>query len=312
MGGAWAVSSTSGEHKRYAFEAESEGAKDQPPSRRTRQSAEKAVAVLRSRLDIPEGSVLDRDLAHALLRFCTEVVLNIEWYERARRREESKNGWMTRGMVALMIAALVLLFVSSLLPSLQAGVQTPSGVLQLTIFAGGALTVLQVVAALADGKARLTIFWKASSDLKELLYTFEQKWCGKAVVEAGGVLGVGAGFLDAVEDALRASRAVTRAERLEFFTTLRSPSDIVAIASSAAGVLRDSRAQAAVLTVQHEEAVAEARRALAAARAAVAASEFRMNALTDAAARSAEKTVLLNAQSEVVKGEKLLHDLLAV
>ncbi len=306
------MSSTSGEHRRYAFEAESEGGKGQPPSRRTRQDAEKAVAVLRSRLDVPEVAVLDRDLAHALLRFCTEVVLNIDWYERARRREESKNRWMTRGMVALMVAALVLLFVSSLLPSLQAGVETPSGVLQLTIFAGGALTVLQVVAALSDGKARLTIFWKASSDLKELLYTFEQKWCGKAAVEAGGVLGAEGGFLEAVDEALRGSRAVTRSERVEFFATLRSPSDVVAIASSAAGVLRGSRAQAAVLTVQHEEAVAEARRALAVARAAVAASEFRMNARTDAGAREAEKIVLVNAQSEVVKAEKLLHDLLAV
>src|SRR4029079_17489276 len=127
----------------------------------------------------------------------------------------------------------VLLFVSSLLPSLRAGVETPSGVLQLTIFAGGALTVLQVIAALADGKALLTIFWKASSDLKELLYTFEQKWCGKAAVEAGGGFCAGSGFCEAVDEALRASRAVTRAERVDFFATLRSPSDVVAIASNA-------------------------------------------------------------------------------
>ena len=73
-----AIVSTSGEQKRYAFEAEYAG-RGQPPSRRTRQNAEKAVAVLRSRLDIPDGA-LERDLSHALLRFCTEVVLNIEWY----------------------------------------------------------------------------------------------------------------------------------------------------------------------------------------------------------------------------------------
>lgn len=307
------MSSTSGEHKRYAFEAESDGAKSQPPSRRARHEAEKAVAVLRSRLDIPEGAALDHDLAHALLRFCTDVVLNIEWYERARRREESKNRWMTRGMVALMVIALVLLFVSSLLPSLQDGIGTPSGVLELTVFAGGALTVLQVIAALADGKARLTIFWKAASDLKELLYTFEAKWCGKAAVtNAEGTCGAAAGFFEAVDDALRDARAVTRAERVDFFTTLRSPSDVVAIASSAADVLRGRRTPATILTVQHEEAVAEARRALASARAAVAASEFRMNASTDAGVREAEKIVLVNAQSEVVKAEKLLHDLMAV
>jgi hypothetical protein len=197
-----------------------------------------------------------------------------------------------------------LLFVSSLLPSFQEGAGTPSGVLQLTVFAGGALTVLQVIAALTDGKARLTIFWKAASDLKELLYTFEAKWCGKAMGEAG--------FVDAVEEALRNARAVTRAERMDFFATLRSPSDVVAIASNAADVLRGRRAQATVLTVHHEEAVAEARRALASARAAVAASEFRTNALTDAGAREAEKTVLVNAQSEVVKADKLLHDLMAM
>jgi hypothetical protein len=299
-----------GEHRRYAFEeAESAGGKGGPHSRRTRQEAEKAVAVLRSRLDAPDGAVLDHELSHALLRFCTEVVLNIEWYEHARRREESKNAWMTGGMVTLMIVALVLLFLSSLLPAFQSAAGACSGALQLTVFAGGALSVLQTVAALSDGKARLTIFWKASADLKELLYTFEEKWCGKAVGAAGASA---PGFIDAVEDAVRGARAVTRAERVDFFTTLRSPSDVIAVAANAADVLRGRRQSTTVITVLHEEAIAEGRRALAAARAAVAASEFRMNAYTDALAREAEKTVLLNAQSEVVRAEKLLHDLMAV
>ncbi|HVW26450.1 MAG TPA: hypothetical protein VHC69_13875 [Polyangiaceae bacterium] len=297
-----------GEQRRYAFEAESEGVGGRPPSRRTRHDAEQALAVLRSRLGVPADAKLEHDLSRALLRFCTDVVLNIAWYERARRREESRNRWMTSGMVALMVVALGLLFFTSLLPSLPVGVPAPSGMLQLTVFAGGALTVLQVIAALADGKARLAIFWKASADLKELLYGFEQRWCDKAVVATGAA----PGFSDAIEEAMRSAHAITRAERLDFFATVRSPSDVVAIATSAADTLRGRAVSSTVAAVQHEEAIAEARRELAAARAAVAASEFRMNALPEGAARDGEKIVLINAQSEVVRAERLLHDLTAV
>ncbi len=57
--------STNGEQKRYAFEADSVSGRGQPPSRRTHRDAEKALAVLRSRLEVPSGAEVDREVSRA-------------------------------------------------------------------------------------------------------------------------------------------------------------------------------------------------------------------------------------------------------
>jgi hypothetical protein len=307
------------QQKAYAFEEALDGARVPPRSHRTHDDAARALAVLRTRLAIPDGSRLEHDLERDLLRYCTDVVLNVLWYERARRREESKNTYMTALVVALMLVALVLLFVSNFVPVRQGAAASQGAMLQLTLFAGGALTVLQVIAALGDGKARLTIFWKASADLKEALYTFERTWCGRCTApldevaapsgKTAQVLGPAPGFADALEDVLRLARGVTRAERVDFFATLRSPSDIVAIATTAAASLRGQRAEVTAVLAKHDDGVAEARTAVVLARAAIAASEFRLAALTDAAEKRAEERTLLDARAETIRAEKVLREL---
>ena len=302
---------TPGEQKPYPFEVELDRARGALPSRRTHEDAVAALSVLRTRLDVPEGVHLHPDLEHGLLRYCTDVVLNIGWYERARRREESRNTRMTALMVGLMLVALGLLFVSSLDSLRPKALVAPSGMLELTIFAGGALTVLQVIAVLGDGKARLTIFWKASADLKEALYTFERRWRSKCTFPSddGGVVTAAPGFDDALEDVLRTARSITRAERLDFFATLRSPSDVVAVATAAADSLRGRRADAAMLATRRDDGVAEAQKALALARAAVAAAEFRGGASADPAEKPAADKAVLDARAEAVRAESVLREL---
>jgi len=294
----------------YAFERRSEELR-LPPATRSREDAARAVRILRRRLGIADAAKLDKEFEKLLVRYCTDTILNILWYDRARKREERANTQRTALMVVLMGVALLLLVMTGFSPTERAD-NPGAAVLPLAFLAGGALTVLQVAASLSDGKARLAIFWKAGADLKEALYNFEHKWHGRVL--KGEPLAVCEEFDAAVQDELRLARAVTRAERLEFFANLRSPSDVVAVAMTAMNGLRERRAESGAVAVARDERMATAKKSVSEARAAVLASEFRLRAIGEGADRTtdrtAEEAVLLNAKAEVVRTEAILHELI--
>jgi predicted nucleic acid-binding Zn ribbon protein len=275
-----------------------------PPARRGGEDASKSLQILKRRLGCAEHS-LTPDLEKLLQRYCSDTILNILWYDRARRREQRANALRTYLMIALMVAALGLLCASAFLP-LEHGAASGTAALPFALLGGGALTVLQVVAALADGKARLSIFWKAGADLKEALYNFEHKWRGR-VVQGNPPCQV-AEFDVAVQEELKFAYAVTRAERLEFFANLRSPSDVFAVAISAMSNLRDRRVESGVAVAARDEQIAAARRSVSEARAAVLASQYRLQAATEGA-RATEQSTLVNAQAEVIRTEAVLREL---
>jgi hypothetical protein len=68
----------------------------------------------------------------------------------------------------------------------------------------------------------------------------------------------------------------------------------------------------AAVFAKHDDGVADAARAATEARAAVAASEFRLGALSDAVAKKAEEKTLLDARAEVVRTQKVLRELSSV
>lgn len=289
----------------YVFERAT-GDRRLPPARRRGEDAAHALQILKRRLGFAEAP-LAADLEKLLLRYCSDTILNILWYDLARSREQRANARRTYLMVVLMIAALALLCASAFFPSDR----TPSSgtaALPLALLAGGALTVLQVVAALADGKSRLSIFWKAGADLKESLYNFEHKWRGR--VFQGDPPCIATGFDIAVQEELKFAYAVTRAERLEFFANLRSPSDVFAVAISAMSNLRERRVENTVAVAAREDQIAAARKSVSEARAAVLASEFRVQAAADGANKAAEQAALINARAEVVRTEAILREVI--
>jgi hypothetical protein len=295
-----AVASPSG---LYTFEDES-GRSRKLPSRRKPDDAATELLVLKARLRI--SAELSEECEKMLLKYCTEVVLNILWYERARKREQRTNRRFTLLMIVLMVVALLLLGASAVPELLKPGAVVGAG-LPLALLAGAVMTVLQVLASLADGKTRLSIFWKAGADLKEALYTFEEKWNnGSAFAKDTGILTPE--FVKAVNDELRAARAVTRAERLEYFSTLRSPTDVLAVAVASADALRARRAEGATTIATREQKVGDARRTVVDARAAVLASEYRLARLTVDAEKVAEESVLLKAQAELVRAESVAKE----
>lgn len=289
----------------YVFEREPRDLRA-PPTRRRGADAAQSLKILKRRLGIADAS-LTADSEKLLLRYCSDTILNILWYERARRREQRANARRTYLMVVLMIIALVLLCTSAFLPS-ERSMSSGSAMLPFALLAGGALTVLQVVAALSDGKARLSIFWKAGADLKEALYNFEHRWRGR--VFHGDPPCVTAEFDAAVQEELKFAYAVTRAERLEFFANLRSPSDVFAVAISAMNNLRERRVENSAAVAARDDQIAAARKSVSEARAAVLASEFRLQAVADGSNKAAEQTALVNARAEVVRTEAILHELI--
>lgn len=276
-----------------------------PPSRRRGEDAAQSVKILKRRLGCADHP-LTPDVEKLLLRYCSDTILNILWYERARRREQRANTLRTYLMVVLMIIALGLLCASAFLPLERGASSSGAAALPFALLGGGALTVLQVVAALADGKARLSIFWKAGADLKESLYNFEHKWRGRVV--HGDPPCQAAEFDIAVQEELKFAYAVTRAERLEFFANLRSPSDVFAVAISAMSNLRERRVESSVAVAARDEQIAVARKSVSEARAAVLASEYRLQAAADGT-KASEQTALINARAEVVRAEAVLREL---
>jgi hypothetical protein len=277
-----------------------------PPSRRSPEQKAQALKILKRRLGITDVP-LTADLEQLLLRYCSETILNIVWYDRRRGWEERANARRTSLMVVLMLVALVLLCVLAFAPSELDG-RSGAAVLPFAFLAGGALTVLQVIATLADGKARLAIFWSASCDLKEALYNFEHRWHGRVL--RGSPPCVVAEFDAAVQDELKFAYAVTRTERLAFFANLRSPSDVFAVAASAVNSLRERRAEVSAALAARDDRIAAARKSVSEARAAVLASEYRLKTLADGPDKAAEQAVLVKAKAEVVRTEAILHDLI--
>jgi hypothetical protein len=290
----------------YSFERRSSEVR-LPPAARSREDAAQALRVLRRRLGIAEEVPLGDDTRRLLMRYCTDTVLNILWYDRARRREQRANSWRMYLMVGLMFVAVTVLCFTAFWPFDES--KPGTAVFPLAFLAGGTLTVLQVVAALGDGKARLAIFWKAGADLKESLYTFEHKWHGK--VFEGSPATLAGGFEQAVQDELKFARAVTRAERLEFFANLRSPMDVAAVAIAAANGLRDRRAEATATSSARDERITAAKKSVSEARAAVLASEFRLQSIAPAADKAPEQAALVNARAEVVRTEAILQEMIA-
>ncbi len=173
----------------------------------------------------PEGKT---DLsAHPLFEtvkdFCAEVTLNIKWYEE--KREETQRLWY--GLFALIV---VLSCGGGLL--MVALAHKWDSNLWLTFALGLTLPSLQAFTSAVDYKARLGAFWKASADLKELLFALEDTWRGRdlltdlVTVEVNGTA-VPKSFSRMLEECQATARRICRQERDAFFQTYKSPAELV-------------------------------------------------------------------------------------
>ena len=247
-----------------------------------------------------------------LLKYCIEVPLNIAWYDDAKRRVEQK----LRRTYALVVFCVVV--ASSVLAALVwVEDELVSAQIGTLVLAFG--VVLQVLAGGADTKAQLGAFWRASSDLKEGLFTFLHTWKDRAFDAEGRPdpeLEV------ALWQELSNARRICREERETYFATFRSPTDVANVITQPLSDLRMRGAEVSSVRGQDRQMgrdlardatfqLAASRRALIDAKAIVAQRKARLDALVaDKGAEpdvAAAKLALADAEAEVVRASEVLR-----
>ena len=296
---------------------------------RSRQVAESEVDTLLARLELdPQqwASLKDNpELNHLLVRYCMDFPLNIAWYENATRSMLLRQRVGVLLVLGIGILALLLIAAPTLLPTLggRAIVDQTTPAAQIAVLTASFFGILHTVAAATDLKARIGGFWKAGSDLKEALFTFEENWRKKSLIFDGAV---SADFITALYQELRFARKVGREERTTYFNTFKSPTDLVTVATSALDVVRGRRQE--LLSLQREETagqrnkdeaatkrVGDLRDKLIEAKANLAAVQAKLEELKklakaggiDASQVSAAEIAVANAKAEQVKTQSHLE-----
>ncbi|HWB73851.1 MAG TPA: hypothetical protein VG755_02825 [Nannocystaceae bacterium] len=156
-----------------------------------------------------------------MVRWAMDVPGNIAWYERAKQAARARQWLVLLGVILFATVAMVGAAMPAVLEDSDS--DAPVAVAQVAIFVALAWGVLQVVASLADQKAKLAGFAKASADLKEALYTFEETWRGRALVKDGAA---DPDFATAVLQEVANARKTARAERDAYFADIPSTTDV--------------------------------------------------------------------------------------
>lgn len=180
---------------------------------RSLEQAEETLQVFLARLDIPGNP---EDAGGLLRQYIVDVHLNIEWYVRRLHIEKLWQRLFVTGSVLLLPGIPALIWgLSHFSDSTTTWTAT-----QVTAVLTGVLAIHKSVAAWLDKRQLFGHFWRASAELKELLYSFELKWRGKAV--AGGALRPE--LCEALVADLTRARQVVREERQGFYELYKSPS----------------------------------------------------------------------------------------
>lgn len=223
----------------YQYETDQDA---RPSSVRRRSIATEEARVLLRRLGVPEEMVHCVDplaSCHPLIRYATDVPLNIAWYERAKRRETRRRArfWAVTTVfgTAVVVLPLLLLFVPG-----KGGAPGGAWAAQVGAILTGLIALLRFLTAAGDTSVRIGIFWQAAADLKDELLSLEDTWRGKPVItqQADGAPTLADTFLLALEESLKRAHVITRTERLAFFATWKAPGDLSSVALDRA---RDAR-----------------------------------------------------------------------
>jgi hypothetical protein len=313
---------TTAEPPRYRFEGE-----PQLGSQRVREHALAEVITLLTRLQADAPATAGLREHPLLIRYAMDVPLNIEWYEHAKSRANVRQGWSVLGVLLFGLAAMG----ATAIPPLwkPPGAEVASiATAQIAIFVAMAYGVLQVIASLTDQKQKIAGFAKASADLKEGLFTFEETWRGKTLVCAATAPTestvrsiqpptIEPSFASALLQEIATARRTARDERDAYFAARPSPTELSSMFGTAIDAVGRSTASYAELRASQAEpgrsakasvaaSIAEQRQRLIDAKAVLKGKQKRLELL--AAGGTAEqldqaKLELLDAEAALVEAQ---------
>jgi hypothetical protein len=182
---------------------------------RTQEDAAQTLDTFVTRLGIPESPELREQLLDPLRHYVIEVHLNIDWYVRRLEHERRLQLMFTAFSVVLLVGIPPLIA----LLSERIEKNTASTMAVITAMITGILAIHKTLAAWLDKRQLFGHFWRASAELKEVLYSFEQAWGDKAVQDGAPQ----PEFLQAVQTDIARARQIVQAERQGFYEIYQSP-----------------------------------------------------------------------------------------
>ncbi|HEY2030128.1 MAG TPA: hypothetical protein VGH20_13065 [Myxococcales bacterium] len=207
--------------------------KQRADSLRPGESAQACVRAMLQRIGLDESQARslqsDTTTGKRLLAYGVEVHLNIGWYARAMKDELRRQWFLKAAIVALAFIGIAAVPVAYWLLREHGADSTDwtSRILQISTFIGAGFAILRFISSVTDTRCRLGLFWRARSDLAEVLYLFEQKWHGQFSMARLPEL-----YTD-LDAGITAARQIARAERQQFFDSMISPGDVIKSAQQA-------------------------------------------------------------------------------
>jgi hypothetical protein len=186
--------------------------------------ADQTLGAFAERLGIAKTPATLKEL---LRDYVLEIHLNIDWYVRRLERERALQWMFTMFSVVLLIGIPPLIAWLSH----RDDTKTVWTAAQITAMITGILAIHKTLAAWVDKRQLFGHFWRTSAELKELLYSFEQRWHGKALADTapGTASGTAPGtapnpeFVQALQADVARARQIVRAERQGFYDLFQSP-----------------------------------------------------------------------------------------
>jgi hypothetical protein len=180
-------------------------------------SEDAALKEFKDRLEIK--GIADDDHRDVLLNFILNYHKVISRYEELRTKEIRWRGVFTGLSLFLLFAIPFLIF----------KISNNDGVVpQLTAVLTGILAVHKSFSSWLDKRIVVGNFWKAESDLKTKLYSFEDKWKGKSTEALSekepDKFKLKIDFLKEASAAIAEARAIVQDEQTKFFAAVTYPS----------------------------------------------------------------------------------------
>ena len=189
------------------------------------------------------------ELAPLIDDYVVQVNLNINWYQRALKKELRLRGVFFALSIAMLAAVpiVVLLlpqFVSSMLPPSDDTTNTYSiaqnVTAQITAVLTGLLGFQRAISAWLDKRKIAGSYAQTSAKLKDLVWSLHQKWNVREIVPA-----IKGELAEDLRDGIRDARQLTSDEQLFYFANLSYPTIDVG------SILKSSGAQASSIAATH-------------------------------------------------------------